>query len=88
MAVEADYIAGKMKHKEIGYRNKGMHFAYSSEVVVAVPEDAAVHHDAAIVVAKAMEGWSGIAVQPCLPKHLTVPLASQKIEACREVEVR
>ena len=87
MAVEADHIAGKTKHKEFGYHSKGMHFAYSSGVVVAVP-DADVRLDAVFVVAKVKEDWSGIAVQPCLPKPLKALTAIQRIEACREVGVK
>lgn len=87
MAVEADYIAGKMKHKEIGYRNKDMHFAYSSEVVVTVP-DAAAHLTVAVAVARVVEHWSGIVVRPCLPKRLMARLAIQRIEACREAVVK
>lgn len=87
MAVEADYIAGKMKHKELGYRNKGMHFAYSSVVVVAVP-DAAAHLSVAVVVARVVVHWSGIVARPCLPKHLMALLAIQRIGACREAVVK
>ena len=87
MAVKADHIAGKMKRKEIGCRSKGMHFAYSFEVVVAAL-DAVVRLDVAVAVVKVKVDLSGIAVQPCLPKHLVALMTIQRIEASRQEAVK